>query len=364
MLLPVRFCRPSRPFIEWDLRASDFDYALPADLIAQRPLPSRSASRMLVLDRGEGAWNDSRFRELPQLLRRGDCLAVNNSRVLAARLLGRRRTPSGTPGGKAEVLLIEPESPGSTRWRALVRPGRRLRPGAVVDAGEAEIRVVGQADYGIRIVEFPAIEPRGIERLLEECGHVPLPPYIRRGDDAADRHRYQTVFARKGGSIAAPTAGLHFDEPVVNALRKRGATIAEITLHVGLGTFRPVSAEQVENHSMHAERFEVPARTAGLLGAARRIVAVGTTSVRALESVAASNGGAIRAACGETDLFIRPGFRFQAVDALLTNFHLPRSTLLMLVSAFAGAELVRAAYEHAVRERYRFYSYGDCMLIV
>ena len=319
---------------------------------------------MLVLDRGAGAWTDSRFRDLPQLLRRGDCLAVNNSRVLAARLLGRRRGPSGTPGGKAEVLLLEPESPGATRWQALVRPGRRLRPGAVLDVGGAEIRVVGQADDGIRIVEFPTIESHGIERLLEECGQVPLPPYIRRGDDAADRHRYQTVFARKEGSVAAPTAGLHFDAPVVDALRKRGASLAEITLHVGLGTFRPVSAERVEDHSMHAERFEVPATTAALLRAARRIVAVGTTSVRALESVAASNGGTIREASGETDLFIRPGFRFQAVDALLTNFHLPRSTLLMLVSAFAGTDLVRAAYEHAVRERYRFYSYGDCMLIV
>ena len=337
---------------------------MPEELIAQRPLPSRSASRMLVIERRPGTWTDSRFRNLPELLRRGDCLAVNESRVLAARLLGRRRLRSGAPGAKAEVLLLEPESPASGRWRALVRPGRRLRPGAVVDAGGAEIRIAGRAADGVRLVEFPSLDRRGVEQLLAKRGHVPLPPYIRRDDDQADRERYQTVFARKGGSVAAPTAGLHFDARLLDAVRESGATLAPITLHVGLGTFRPVSAIRVENHRMHAERFVVPSEAADALRAARRTIAVGTTTVRALESVAARNDGAIRPASGETDLFIRPGFRFLAVDALLTNFHLPKSTLLMLVAAFAGTELVREAYEHAVREKYRFYSYGDCMLIV
>ena len=346
------------------MRADEFSYALPQSLIAQRPLPSRSASRMLVIDRREGRWTHARFRDLPEYLRPGDCLAVNNSRVVAARLLGRRRLQSGGPGGKAEILLLEPDPSGNDRWRALVRPGRKLRPGAAVDLGDAEIRVVGRASDGVRIVEFAGAGRRGVERLLAERGHVPLPPYIRRDDDPADRERYQTVFATEGGSVAAPTAGLHFDGPALDAVRAAGATVAKITLHVGLATFRPVSADRIEEHRMHAERFVVPPCAASALRAARRTIAVGTTTVRTLEAVAARNGGAIRAATGETDLFIRPGFRFQAVDSLLTNFHLPKSTLLMLVAAFAGTELVLAAYEHAVRERYRFYSYGDCMLIL
>ncbi len=319
---------------------------------------------MLVVERRAGAWKDSRFRDLPNLLRRGDCLAVNNSRVLAARLLGRRRLRSGAPGARAEVLLLEPESPDSGRWRALVRPGRKLRPGAVMVSGGVEIRISGQGADGVRIVEFPTLDRRAVEQFLARRGHVPLPPYIRRDDDLADRERYQTVFAREGGSVAAPTAGLHFDSGLLDTVRKSGATLAQITLHVGLGTFRPVSAIRIEDHRMHAERFVVPREAAEALRAARRTIAVGTTTVRALESVAARNAGAIRPASGETDLFIRPGYRFLAVDALLTNFHLPKSTLLMLVSAFAGTALMREAYEHAVRARYRFYSYGDCMLIL
>ena len=345
------------------MRAADFDYELPQELIAQRPLTSRSASRMLVIDRRTGAWTDSRFRDLPRLLGGDDCLAVNNSRVLAARLLG-RRVRSGAPGGKAEILLLEPDSSGPGRWRALVRPGRKIRPGALVDVGGARIRVLGRAPDGVRVVEFPGLDAQGVDQLLARRGHVPLPPYIRREDELADRERYQTVFARKAGSVAAPTAGLHFDAGLLDSVRRRGATLAQITLHVGLGTFRPVSASRIEDHRMHAERFVVPPEAARALRAARRRVAVGTTTVRALESVAKCNAGEIRAASGETSLFIRPGHRFQAVDALLTNFHLPRSTLLMLVAAFAGTELVLGAYEHAVRERYRFYSYGDCMLIV
>ena len=344
--------------------AAEFDYPLPPELIAQRPLPERSASRMLVIDRGRQAWSDCSFRDLPERLGPGDCLAVNNSRVLAARLLGRRRLPSGTLGGRAEVLLIAPEAPGSGRWLALVRPGRKLPPGAVVAVGGADVRIVGIAGDGVRIVDLPGAGAAGAHRLLAEHGRVPLPPYIRREDERADRERYQTVYARKEGSVAAPTAGLHFDGPMLRAVRAAGATVAEITLHVGLGTFRPVTAKRVEDHALHAERFELPAGAAKALRAARRVVAVGTTTVRTLEAVAASNAGAIRASSGETDLFIRPGHRFRAVGALLTNFHLPRSTLLMLVAAFAGTELVLAAYEHAVRERYRFYSYGDCMLIV
>lgn len=342
------------------LRVAEFDYDLPDSLIAQRPLPERSAGRMLVLERGAGRWTDGAVRDLPQWVGTGDCLVVNNSRVLAARLLGRRRPGSG----KAEILLLEPCPGKSGRWRALVRPGRKLLPGSVVDAAGVEIRVLEAAPDGLRTVEFPGLDAAGVERLLERHGRVPLPPYIRRPDDQEDRERYQCVFARAAGSVAAPTAGLHFDEPLLEALRLRGARVAELTLHVGLGTFRPIAAARTEDHRMHAERFELQEAAAAAIRTARRRIAVGTTCVRALEAIAARHAGAVRPASGATDLFIAPGFRFRAVDALLTNFHLPRSTLLMLVSAFAGRELVRAAYAHAVRERYRFYSYGDCMLIV
>ena len=344
--------------------ASDFDYELPAELIAQRPLAERSASRMLVLDRHSGTWADAWVRDLPESLGKGDCLVVNNSRVVAARLIGKRRlSDAGPPGGAAEILVVEPEDADAGLWRALVRPSRKLRPGALVETGGSMIRVLGHAGNGMRIVEFPALDGPAVSRLLASRGHVPLPPYIRRDDDEADRERYQTVFAREVGSVAAPTAGLHFDKPLLDAIRTRGASIAELTLHVGPGTFRPVSEEHVERHRMHAERFEVPKATADAIRDARRTVAVGTTAVRALESAAAS-GEPLRPRRGVTDLFIAPGFQFRAVDALLTNFHLPRSTLLMLVAAFAGMDLMRAAYEHAMRQRYRFYSYGDCMLIV
>ena len=319
---------------------------------------------MLVVDRRAGSWTDARFRDLPGMTGPGDCLAVNNSRVLAARLPGRRRLASGTPGGRAELLLLEPAGPPEGRWRALVRPGRRLREGTVVEAAGTEIRITGAEDDGVRLVEFPQLDDEGVEALLERRGRVPLPPYIRRDDDPSDRERYQTVFATQRGSVAAPTAGLHFDSRLVGEIRARGATVAEITLHVGLGTFRPVAARDVEDHRMHAERFSVGPEAAEALRSARRRIAVGTTTVRTLEAVAAGNDGAIRAAGGQTDLFIRPGFRFRTVDVLLTNFHLPKSTLLMLVAAFAGTDLVLAAYEHAVRSGYRFYSYGDCMLIV
>ena len=350
--------------VQWGLLASDFDYDLPQELIAQRPLAERSASRMLVVDRHSGTWSDAGVRELPERLGAGDCLVVNDSRVLAARLVGRRRPAEGGPlGGAAEILVVEPEDVAAGRWRALVRPSRKLRPGSLVETGWATIKVLGYTGHGMRTIQFLALDAAAITRLLASRGHVPLPPYILRDDDETDRERYQTVFAREPGSVAAPTAGLHFDKPLLDRIRRCGAHVAELTLHVGPGTFRPVSAQHIENHRMHAEHFEVPEATADALRGARRTIAVGTTVVRALET-AAAHGKPIRPQHGETDLFITPGFRFRAVDALLTNFHLPRSTLLMLVAAFAGKDLVRRAYAHAMRQRYRFYSYGDCMLIV
>lgn len=344
--------------------ATDFDYELPERLIAQRPLPGRSDSRMLAIDRRAGTWTDTTVAHLPLFVGPGDCLVVNNSRVLLARLLGTRRNAAAqSQGGAAEILLLEsdPTTPGL--WRALVKPGRKLPPGAVVEVGGVSVRIRDRLPDGVRLVEFPAMDVAAVELLMREHGHMPLPPYIQRGDEGDDRERYQTVFARAGGSVAAPTAGLHFDGPLLERLLARGATISEITLHVGLGTFRPLSSERVEDHTMHAESFEISPRAAASIREARRIVAVGTTAVRALETAADAGAGAIGPQRRKTDLFINPGFRFQAVGALLTNFHLPRSTLLVLVAAFAGTDLIRAAYAHAVRQQYRFYSYGDCMLI-
>ena len=343
--------------------AADFDYELPKRLIAQRPLPGRSDSRMLAIDRRAGTWTDSMVADLPRFVGPGDCLVVNNSRVLPARLLGTRSDPRGRSGGRAEVLLLGPDPTRAGLWRALVRPGKRLAPGTAVEVGGVSVRIGDRLPDGVRLVEFPGLDGAAVERLMSEHGHMPLPPYIHRADEQADHERYQTVFARAAGSVAAPTAGLHFDGPLLERVQARGATIAQITLHVGLGTFRPLSSERVEDHAMHAERFEISRQAAARIRAAGRVVAVGTTAVRTLEAAASAGGGAIRPLRGETDLFITPGHRFQAVGALLTNFHLPRSTLLMLVAAFAGADLTRAAYAHAVGQEYRFYSYGDCMLI-
>ena len=344
--------------------AADFDYELPKRLIAQRPLPGRSDSRMLAIDRRSGTWTDSKVADLPRFVGPGDCLVVNNSRVLPARLLGTRRDSRGRPGGgAAEILLLEPDPTAAGLWRALVRPGKRLAPGTAVEVGGRSVRIGDRLSGGVRLVEFPGMDSAAVERLMNEHGHMPLPPYIRREDEVADHERYQTVFARADGSAAAPTAGLHFDGPLLERVRARGATIAEITLHVGLGTFRPLSSERIEDHTMHAERIEISPEAADRIQAARRVVAVGTTAVRTLEAAAGAAGGAIRPLRDETDVFITPGFRFQAVGGLLTNFHLPRSTLLMLVAAFAGTDLTRAAYAHAVEQEYRFYSYGDCMLI-
>jgi S-adenosylmethionine:tRNA ribosyltransferase-isomerase len=344
------------------LLISDFDYSLPPELIAQEPLPERDASRLLVLDRASGAVRHSLFRDLPDLLAPGDLVVVNRSRVIPARLLGRRAA-----GGEAEILLLRDQGEG--RWEAMVRPGRHLRPGQRVTIDEdlsAIIESEALAEDGRRRVRLLSVR-RDIDGALARCGHVPLPPYVRRPDRPFDRERYQTVYAREPGSIAAPTAGLHFTEAVLERLRERGIETAELLLHVGPGTFRPVTAERVEDHRVQAEPFVLPEETAAAVRRARmrggRVVAVGTTTMRTLEGSAVAAGG-VTAGASETDLVIVPGFPFQVVDALVTNFHLPRSSLLLLASAFAGRERVLAAYAEAVRSGYRFYSYGDAMLIV
>jgi S-adenosylmethionine:tRNA ribosyltransferase-isomerase len=337
------------------LRTADFDYELPPEAIAQEAAP-RGESRLLALDR-EGAERHGTIRDLPRLLAPGDLLVLNDTRVFPARLFGRRQG-----GGSAvEVLLLE--KTGDREWEALTRPGRKTRPGARLEFdGGLAAEVVGTDDDGRRRLRFT--EP--VEGHLDRLGHVPLPPYIQRQDTPADRERYQTVYARHAGSVAAPTAGLHFDDALLTAVRERGVAIATVTLHVGIGTFRPVKAEETAEHRMDRERYTIPADTAAAILEARqrggRVVAVGTTVVRTLEGRAAE-AGEVTAGAGATELFITPGFRFQAVDALLTNFHLPRSTLLMLVSAFAGRERVLAAYREALGLGYRFFSYGDAMFV-
>jgi S-adenosylmethionine:tRNA ribosyltransferase-isomerase len=333
----------------------DFDYHLPDAAIAQRP-GERGRSRLLVLD-AEGAERHRTVADLPAILRPGDLLVVNDTRVIPARLFGRRRPG----GGRVELLLAEKR--GAREWDALVKPGRRTRPGTVIDFDGGLTAEVGEAGAdGRRRVRFSAeVEPH-----LERFGHVPLPPYVKRPDDRADRDDYQTVFARHPGAIAAPTAGLHFTPELLAELAERGVDRTEVTLHVGLGTFKPVTATLVHEHRMDAERYTVPAAAAAAIAETRRrggrVVAVGTTVVRTLES-AAETDGTVRTGGGSTELFITPGYRFRVVDVLLTNFHLPRSTLLMLVSAFAGRERVLAAYRQAVEHGYRFYSYGDAMLV-
>lgn len=329
---------------------SEFDYDLPRDLIAQQPLEDRAASRMLVLDRARGAWEDRIFRDFPSFLKPGDCLVLNDSRVFPSRLLGRRE--HGT--ARAEVFLTQPISPDGLTWEALVHPGRKMRTGErVVISEDLTVEILGRSEHGERSVR---LQPRGdLFEVLERVGHVPLPPYIRRPDTEADRSRYQTVYAEERGSVAAPTAGLHFTPEILEACRAAGAEIARVTLHVGLGTFQPIHTESLEEVHLHKERFTVPQEAIRAMDRASRVIAVGTTSVRAIES---------RTAQGETDLFIAPGFHFRRTGAMLTNFHLPKSSLLVLVCAFAGKDLVLAAYRHAVEQRYRFFSYGDCMLIV
>ena len=335
------------------MRRSDFDYPLPPELIAQAPLPQRSASRLLCLDGAAGRWSDRWVRELPDLLAPGDLLVFNDTRVVPARLAGRKAS-----GGKVEILLERP-LPGR---RALVqlRASKPTRPGTPILTDGGELMVCAR-DGDLWELELP--EPA--LAFFERHGSVPLPPYIARAADAADRERYQSLLARVPGAVAAPTASLHFDAALLAALAGRGIARATVTLHVGAGTFQPVRAATLEAHVMHAEWYEVGTETLAAVRAAqaagRRVVAVGTTVARALESAAA--GGALRAGAADTALFVRPGYRFRVIDALLTNFHLPESTLLMLVAAFAGRDLTLAAYAHAVRERYRFFSYGDAMLV-
>ncbi len=350
------------------MKLEEFDFSLPPELIAQEPL-ARGASRLLTLDRQTGARHDRRFRDLPSLLNAGDLLVVNESRVFAARLLG-RRLPGG---GAAECLLVRrldgcDTSAGDALWEALVHPGQRLKAGSRLEFGSGGHRIhaeiVDRRFHGRRAVRLWTDGPP-LDDVLDAIGHVPLPPYIRRPDVPADRERYQTIYARARGSIAAPTAGLHFTPELLADLTARGIGRTALTLHVGYGTFQPIRTDTVEDHRMEEERYEVSAAAAVAINRAlaerRRIVAVGTTTTRALETLAQS--GPIRAGTGSTNLFIYPGHQFTVVGALVTNFHLPQSSLLMLVSAFAGREHVLAAYEHAVRERYRFYSYGDAMLI-
>jgi S-adenosylmethionine:tRNA ribosyltransferase-isomerase len=364
------------------VRLEQLDYDLPAAQIAQRPLPLRDSSRMLIMDRATGKLTDRMFAELPSMLRGDELIVLNNARVIPARLFGHRLgvfsdAPSRATrqehlSGTVEVFLARQVGPDV--WEALVRPGRKMKTGerVVFGEGELEAEIIARGEFGLRTVRFTSRAPAGVAAQIERLGHVPLPPYIDREDESADRERYQTVFASRPGAIAAPTAGLHFTPEILSAIRARGVEACELTLDVGLGTFQPIHSETLEGHVMHAESYDISEQTAQQIqkahAALRPILAVGTTVVRALEDAAAR---AVKANAdtlvlfGKADarLFIVPGFSFRAVNALLTNFHLPKSTLLALVCAFAGRERVLTAYRHAVEAGYRFYSYGDCMLI-
>ncbi|HET9921752.1 MAG TPA: tRNA preQ1(34) S-adenosylmethionine ribosyltransferase-isomerase QueA [Ktedonobacteraceae bacterium] len=360
------------------IKISDFDHVLPQELIAQVPVEPRDASRLLVVERATGRLAHRHFRDIGEFLRPGDLLIANQSRVIPARLLGRR---AGT-GGRVEVLLLS-ERPdlGPDTWEALVRPGRRLREGARILFGEVggscpllEGEIVRRTEAGGRVVRLfapggssQALLPGvGVRQLIEQVGRMPLPPYIH--ERLSDPERYQTVYARISGSAAAPTAGLHFTPQLLEQLRQQGVRVGFVTLHVGLDTFRPVEVEDVSEHKMHSEEIDLDAPTAELINETRkaggRVIAVGTTSVRTLEGVASMYGGRVEPFHGSTRLFITPGYRFQVVDAMITNFHLPRSTLLLLVSAFASKPLIEKAYAEAIRERYRFFSFGDAMLLL
>lgn len=364
---------------------SEFNYHLPAERIAQEPLPDRAASRLLQVERRSGSCYDRRFRDFPDLLREEDLIVFNNTRVFPARLFGRRSGAKAQPvssrnpaareflQGQIEVLLTRQVTHDPNEWECLVRPGRKIGVGEQLFFGpwvegntELQAEVVGRGSFGERRIRFrPVTDFLGS---VERLGHVPLPPYIDRPDRPGDRERYQTVYAREPGSVAAPTAGLHFTPEILASIRDRGIETTEITLHVGLGTFQPVRVDRVEDHKLHRESYCISIKAATQINhamdAGRRVVAIGTTTVRTLEYVAdKSADGAIRAGSGESDLFIHPGYEFRVVGALLTNFHLPQSTLLMLVCAFGGKERIMEAYRHAVEEKYRFYSYGDCMFV-
>jgi S-adenosylmethionine:tRNA ribosyltransferase-isomerase len=354
------------------LRVADFDFDLPAELIAQQPPEQRGQSRMLVMDRATGELRDSQFREFSSFLRPGDLLVLNDSRVIPARLYARRTLVRDRerPTGQIEVMLTEPA--GENRWHALVRPGRKVAIGerlvfpAPSGAIALEAEVLERGQFGDRLLAFAPVED--FFAVIEQIGHMPLPPYIHRDDIASDRERYQTVYSRDRGSVAAPTAGLHFTPQVLESIAASGVEIAHVTLHVGLGTFAPLRVENVDEVQLHRERYTIPVSTSDAVNRAlsegRRVVAVGTTVVRTLEAAAQRAGSSsIEPHSGETSIFISPGFQFQVVRALLTNFHLPQSSLLMLVCAFADRERALAAYRHAVEARYLFFSYGDCMLL-
>jgi S-adenosylmethionine:tRNA ribosyltransferase-isomerase len=368
-------------FYNLPVLVSEFHYDLPPERIAQEPLPDRAGSRLLLLKRATGAWKDHLFRELPDLLLPGDLLVLNNTKVFPARLYGRRsghrahpvspRNPAAREflHGTVEVLLTQQRSADPNEWECLVRPGRKVGIGEKLYFGDPvvlEAEVIERGGFGERCIRFAPV--RDFFACLGQLGHVPLPPYIGREDRPADRDRYQTVYAQQRGSVAAPTAGLHFTPEILERVRRREIDIAEITLHIGLGTFQPVRVERVEDHKIHVEHYSISREAAERINEAklekRRIVAVGTTTVRTLEHAShAAGGGLVNPGDAAADLFIYPGYEFRIVDALLTNFHLPQSTLLMLVCALAAKDLVINAYRHAVEVGYRFYSYGDCMLV-
>jgi S-adenosylmethionine:tRNA ribosyltransferase-isomerase len=358
---------------------SDFNYSLPEELIAQEPFSDRAGARLLRLHRGSPELHDSRFREFPDLLRTDDLVVFNNTRVFPARLYGRRSGAKAKPvslenpasrdflRGRIEVLLTRQLLPDPREWECLVRPGRKIGIGERLFFGEhdqLQAEVLARGSFGERRIRFAPVQDFFAE--VERIGHVPLPPYINRPDAVADRERYQTIYAREKGSVAAPTAGLHFTPEILARMKERGIATAEVTLHVGLGTFQPVREARVEDHKLHRESYSISEAAASAinhaLDAGRRVVAVGTTTVRTLE-YSGMKSGRVTAGSGEADLFIYPSFEFRVVGAVLTNFHLPQSTLLMLVCAFAGQQRVLDAYRHAVAERYRFYSYGDCMFV-
>jgi len=341
------------------MRQDDFDFNLPDELIASEPLEKRDASRLMTLGRQSGEIGEYAVTDLPDLLRSGDLLVLNNTRVLPARLFGRKES-----GGRVELFLVRRLDGDDEQWESLIRSSKPSRPGTLIHLEEGVCAtVLGQGDGETRVVSFSGFDD--FVSWLERVGQVPLPPYIRRAPTESDRERYQTVFAAERGAVAAPTAGLHFTGDLLQRIRGRGVETATITLHVGLGTFMPMRVEDPRQHRMHSERYRVPQETVAAINACRerggRVVAVGTTVTRTLEHAAA--GGTLLAGSGETEIFIFPGYRFRVVDALITNFHLPKSTLLMLVSAFAGRESVLAAYSEAVARGFRFYSYGDAMFI-
>jgi len=358
-------------------RVADFDFELPEELIAQEPPEVRGASRMLVMDRATGELRDDVFASLPNFLRAGDLVMLNDSRVIPARLYARRTTVHAKQEATAQIEVLLTEPAGENMWRALVRPGKKVGVGVRLEfvsaAGtvELEAEVLERGEFGERLLRFEAVQD--FFAVVERIGHMPLPPYIRREDAGEDRTRYQTVFAADRGSVAAPTAGLHFTEEMIGRLAAIGVETARVTLHVGLGTFASLRVDRVDEVKLHRERYSISAEAADAVNRARRegrrVVAVGTTVVRTLESAVAhalgamGAGGEIEPGAGTTEIFIRPGFEFKVVGTMLTNFHLPQSSLLMLVSAFAGRERVLAAYGHAVEQRYRFFSYGDCMFV-